>query len=157
MLTDAEPLYCLQEFALSTPGKCPEASDVLARDTLALLRKRPEPDVAAALLSEVGLLRRHEPLPLLRAGRSVTDCDPTVEAAAQVCCLGPLACSRGLPGSARKFQLLLVKCKPLIARQIAGQQQPLNNGQACHPCGPACNGASQRPAPPSAINRQDHF
>lgn len=74
----------LQEFALSQPGKCAESAASLARDTLGLLRRRPEPDVAASLLVEAGLLRRHEPLPLLRLGRSIADFDPSLIAAAEV-------------------------------------------------------------------------
>jgi hypothetical protein len=74
----------LQEFALSQPGKCAESTASRARDTLGLLRRRPEPDVAASLLIEAGLLRRHDPLPLLRIGRSMSEFDPSLEAAAEV-------------------------------------------------------------------------
>jgi hypothetical protein len=51
---------------------------------LSLLKRRPEPDVAANLLIEAGLLRRHDPLPLLRLGRSMADFDPSLEGAAEV-------------------------------------------------------------------------
>uniref|UniRef100_A0A383WAQ3 RNB domain-containing protein n=1 Tax=Tetradesmus obliquus TaxID=3088 RepID=A0A383WAQ3_TETOB len=80
----AERVASLMEFALSQPGKCAESAASLARDTLGLLRRRPEPDVAASLLVEAGLLRRHEPLPLLRLGRSIADFDPSLIAAAEV-------------------------------------------------------------------------
>jgi hypothetical protein len=77
----------VQDFALKPPGKCPEAADTLARQALMLFKRRPEPDVAAELLMEAGLLHLHEPLPLLRAGRSFaqeSEFHPSLEAAAQV-------------------------------------------------------------------------
>lgn len=76
---------CLQDFALTAPGKCPEPVESLARDTLALLKRRPEPDVAVAVLTEAGLLRLHEPVPLLRLGRSTeSEFEPYMEQAAKV-------------------------------------------------------------------------
>jgi hypothetical protein len=84
-------LVTLQEFALSQPGKCAESTATLARDTLGLLRRRPEPDVAASLLIEAGLLRQHDPLPLLRIVRSMSEFDPALEAAAEVSCPARLA------------------------------------------------------------------
>lgn len=75
----------LQDFALTPPGKCPESIEALARDTLALLRRRPEPDVAVTVLTEAGLLRLHEPIPLLRIGRSIEqEFEPHLEQTAQV-------------------------------------------------------------------------
>lgn len=75
----------LQDFALTTPGKCPEQVDSLARNTLQLLRRRPEPDVAVAVLTEAGLLRLHEPIALRRIGRNTeVEFQPRLEQAAQV-------------------------------------------------------------------------
>lgn len=75
----------LQDLALTAPGKCPEPVESLARDTLALLRRRPEPDVAVAVLTEAGLMRLHEPVALLRLGRSTEqEFEPHLEQAAQV-------------------------------------------------------------------------
>lgn len=77
--------FQLQAFALTPQGRCPEPVESLARDTLALLRRRPEPDVAVAVLTEAGLLRQHEPVPLLRLGRSTEqEFDANLEQAAQV-------------------------------------------------------------------------
>eukprot|EP00775_Hariotina_reticulata_P005095 gene5095-5336_t len=85
-------IYFKQDFALKPQGKCPEAADALARQTLMLFKRRPEPDVAAELLTEAGLLRLHEPLPLLRAGRSYgqeSEFEPSLEAAAEALLQSP--------------------------------------------------------------------
>eukprot|EP00879_Flechtneria_rotunda_P004803 GHRR01005075.1.p1 GENE.GHRR01005075.1~~GHRR01005075.1.p1 ORF type:complete len:775 (+),score=250.97 GHRR01005075.1:386-2710(+) len=80
----AERVSALMEFAQSAPGKCSAASCTLARECLLLLKRRPEPDVALMELINAGLLRLHEPVPLLRSGRTTdTEMEPHIEAAAQ--------------------------------------------------------------------------
>jgi hypothetical protein len=74
-----------QDLALKAPDKPPKPSEALARDTLALLKRRPEPDVAASVLQAAGLLQLHEPLPVLRLGHTADGAfPPRLEAAAQV-------------------------------------------------------------------------
>lgn len=51
-------------------GKPAKPSDELARETLVLLKQRPEPEAAVGLLQEAGLLRLHEPVPVLRLGHN---------------------------------------------------------------------------------------
>lgn len=69
-------ITALLDYGLSGPGRCPPGSEALARDTLRLLSRRPEPDAAVAALTEAGLLRLHEPVPLLRTGRGPQGFEP---------------------------------------------------------------------------------
>lgn len=75
------------------PGRPPKPSEQLAKDTLALLKRRLEPESAVGLLQEAGLLRLHEPLPVLRLGHNAEgDFSVKLQQAAQVglgapCCL----------------------------------------------------------------------
>lgn len=66
-------------------GKPAKPSDALAHDTLTLLKRRPEPEAAVGLLQEAGLLRLHEPVPVLRLGHTAEgDFSPKLQQAAQV-------------------------------------------------------------------------
>lgn len=51
-------------------GKPSKPSEALARDTLALLKRRTEAEAAVGVLQEAGLVRLHEPVPLLRLGHN---------------------------------------------------------------------------------------
>lgn len=66
-------------------GRPPKPSEALARDTLLLLKRRSEPEAAVAVLQEAGLLKRHEPVPVLRLGHNAEgDFTPKLQSAAQV-------------------------------------------------------------------------
>lgn len=66
-------------------GKPAKPSDALACDTLALLKRRAEPEAAVGLLQEAGLLRLHEPVPVLRLGYTAEGhFTPKLQQAAQV-------------------------------------------------------------------------
>jgi hypothetical protein len=60
----------LQEYVSRPVGKPSKPSEALARDTLALLKRRSEAEAAVAALQEAGLMRLHEPVPLLRLGHN---------------------------------------------------------------------------------------
>lgn len=79
-------VWALQDFVTRPASKSSKPSEAIARDSLALLKRRPEPEAAVVALQEVGLLRLHEPVPLLRLGHNAEgDFAPKLEQAAQVC------------------------------------------------------------------------
>lgn len=66
-------------------GKPSKPSEVLARDTLTLLKRRTEAEAAVGVLQEAGLMRLHEPVPLLRLGHNAEgDYPQKLQQAAQV-------------------------------------------------------------------------
>lgn len=76
----------LQDYVIRPAGKPPKSSEGLARDTLALLKRRAEPEAAVVALQEAGLLQLHDPVPLLRLGHNAQgDFSQKLEQAAQVC------------------------------------------------------------------------
>ena len=79
----AARVRALREFAVRGDRDCSAAALEAARAALALLPVKAEPPAAWGLLADIGAAERHAPLPLLRAGVSMSF-DPALEAAAQV-------------------------------------------------------------------------
>jgi hypothetical protein len=74
-----------QDYVSRPAGKPCKPSEAVARDTLTLLKRRHEPEAAVVVLQEAGLLRLHEPVPLLRLGHSTEgEFAPKLQQAAQV-------------------------------------------------------------------------
>lgn len=83
-------VQALLDFASRPAGRSSKPSEAIARDTLALLKRRPEPEAAVVALQEVGLLRLHEPVPLLRLGHNAEgNFAPRLEQAAQALIASP--------------------------------------------------------------------
>lgn len=74
---------------MTPSSKTPKPSQDLARQTLGLLKRRVEPEAAVEVLQAAGLLRAHEPIPLLRLGLNAAgDFAAKLQQAAEVRDLG---------------------------------------------------------------------
>lgn len=77
---------CTQDYVSVPAGKPAKPSEALARETLTLLKRRHEPEAAVLALQEAGLMRLHDPVPVLRLGHTAEgdDFSQKLQQAAQV-------------------------------------------------------------------------
>jgi hypothetical protein len=121
----ATPHSTHQDLALKPADGPPKPSAPLARDTLSLLKRRPEPDVAASVLLEAGLLRLHEPLPVLRLGlRTDGSLPPTLEAAAQVWRGGTADATACAACAARRTHVVVLKLSHPASQALLASPPP---------------------------------